>query len=162
MWSGVISELLRLEANETIEGVYKKIRWMFASQPEKLDFLPLLNAVLALELPDTTQSKSLTGESRAAYFEDLLCYLIESEANLKQPIVIQLDDVHRYYTCDSFLNFCRITDSSFRILELLLRRPSRVLFIMSSRLPLIEKFANLKDLKTVKPILSCINIRRSS
>lgn len=49
---------------------------------------------------DTEQSKSVTGETRAAIFNDLLCFLLESEANLKLPLIIQLEDVHLYVLFD--------------------------------------------------------------
>lgn len=49
---------------------------------------------------DTEQSKSVTGETRAAIFNDLLCFLLESEANSKLPLIIQLEDVHLYVLFD--------------------------------------------------------------
>jgi tetratricopeptide (TPR) repeat protein len=66
---------------------------LLGSDPETRDLAPLLNPVLALELPETGRSAELRGEGRAERTRDLLVRLLLAVVG-QQPTVLVLEDAH--------------------------------------------------------------------
>ncbi|HEV2892639.1 MAG TPA: AAA family ATPase, partial [Actinomycetota bacterium] len=61
--------------------------------PELRDLAPLLNPVLALELPETAASAELSGQGRAGQTRDLLVRLLRAVVGDK-PTVLVIEDAH--------------------------------------------------------------------
>ncbi|HZB59819.1 MAG TPA: AAA family ATPase, partial [Actinomycetota bacterium] len=61
--------------------------------PELRDLAPLLNPVLALELPETAASAELSGQGRAGRTRDLLVRLLRAVVGDK-PTVLVIEDAH--------------------------------------------------------------------
>jgi hypothetical protein len=79
---------------------------------------PLLNAVLPLEIAESATTRALQGQSRADATAELLYSLIEETAG---PLLIVLEDCHW------------MDSASFRLVEMVLARLSRVLLVLSTR-----------------------------
>jgi class 3 adenylate cyclase/tetratricopeptide (TPR) repeat protein len=66
---------------------------LLGPDPELGDLAPLLNPVLALELPETAASAQLSGQGRAGRTRDLLVLLLRAVVGDK-PTVLVIEDAH--------------------------------------------------------------------
>ena len=66
---------------------------LLGPDPELRDLAPLLNPVLALELPETAASAELSGQGRAGRTRDLLVLLLRAVVGDK-PTVLVIEDAH--------------------------------------------------------------------
>jgi class 3 adenylate cyclase/tetratricopeptide (TPR) repeat protein len=66
---------------------------LLGPDPELRDLAPLLNPVLALELPETAVSAELSGQGRAGRTRDLLVLLLRAVIGDK-PTVLVIEDAH--------------------------------------------------------------------
>jgi class 3 adenylate cyclase/tetratricopeptide (TPR) repeat protein len=64
-----------------------------AGDPEAMRLVPLLNSVLALDLPDNEITAQMSGQVRADNTHDLLLRILEVEAR-RAPTVLILEDAH--------------------------------------------------------------------
>jgi len=66
---------------------------LLGPDPELRDLAPLLNPVLALELPETARSAELSGQGRADRTRDLLVRLLRAVVG-DRPVVVVIEDAH--------------------------------------------------------------------
>jgi class 3 adenylate cyclase/tetratricopeptide (TPR) repeat protein len=66
---------------------------LLGPDPELRDLAPLLNPVLALELPETARSAELSGQGRADRTRDLLIRLLRAVV-ADRPAVVVIEDAH--------------------------------------------------------------------
>lgn len=96
-WRAVFAQLLQLDTLPNDPSMWREqvLSWLESSadEPELLQFAPLLNAVLSLNLPENPQIASMTGRARAEATRDLLIRIIRRTARAV-PLVIVIEDAH--------------------------------------------------------------------
>ena len=91
-WQELLVQLLQLAPvplAERGEHVQRLLAQDAAAQP----FVPLLNSILNLNLPDTPLTKEMSGAVRASNLQQLVTQLLAFSAT-RQPLLIVIDDVH--------------------------------------------------------------------
>ena len=96
-WRGVFRAMFPVESSEsdslqTID-LGNQLPALLEERGKSAEFAPLLNPVLATELPENDFTSQLTQEARVTLTNDLLKRLLEIEAKL-HPIQIILEDCH--------------------------------------------------------------------
>lgn len=99
-WRPTLYQLLHLEPGDSPEQRRVRVQQelgLFAKDPgqaERMQMLaPLLNAVLALDLPDNEITAQMSGEVRADNTQDLLVMLLQRAAQ-DAPLLLVLEDAH--------------------------------------------------------------------
>lgn len=96
-WRGVFRDLLEMDGSDGETRQSLEVANHFANWLEKCgkpgELAPLLNPVLATELPDNALTAQLTHEARVNMTNDLLLKLLQIEARL-HPIQVVLEDCH--------------------------------------------------------------------
>ncbi|MBA3532741.1 MAG: AAA family ATPase [Ardenticatenales bacterium] len=93
-WQSLFSQLLRVEALPENAAAYENhLLAYLAAHPEFLVWLPLLNVVLPIALPENDPIIALTEQARASRTRDLLARLLLASAT-ERPTLIVLDDAH--------------------------------------------------------------------
>ena len=88
VWRRVLEGLMNVEA--CAAGELRTL--VLAGLDEGLKrWAPLLNSVLPLDLPDSPETRQITGQGRASLLRDLICRLLES-CTARTPTVITFDD----------------------------------------------------------------------
>lgn len=92
-WRRVFAQLFDIERVNSLETRRQRIQEKFASEPDMLRLLPLLNAVLPLDFPESSYTATLTGQALAdatrAFILDLFQILISHT-----PTLLILEDAH--------------------------------------------------------------------
>lgn len=88
-WRSVFAHLLGVDP----ESCWRQVQNLFADTPALHARLPLLNAVLPLNLEETSQTTSLMGQARASATRDLLIQLLQRLIG-QGPHLIVLEDAH--------------------------------------------------------------------
>lgn len=126
-WRPIVADLLALEAapEEPLlrrQHVLDRLNALLALFPEKdwADHVPLLNAVLPLELPETAITAQMQGQARADNTDRLLIKLLEA-CTQQTPLVLVLDDAHW------------LDSASWRLLRAVSLQVQPILLIVASR-----------------------------
>ena len=100
VWRPVLYQLLRLDPGDSPEQRRQKVQQQlerFTKDPDlakRVKLLaPLLNVVLALDLPDNEITAQMSGEVRADNTRDLLVLLLQKAAQ-EAPLLLALEDAH--------------------------------------------------------------------
>lgn len=96
-WRGVFSQLLDLEILWNPVDRQRHVLNLLELEPQLLPHAPLLNAVLPLDLPESTFTRSLKGKARALAIRTLLLQLLQVSAR-RSPKLIILEDAHWFDT----------------------------------------------------------------
>src|SRR6202041_3720056 len=88
--------------------------------PELQELIPLLGAVLAVDIPDNHTTAQMSGEARSHATQNLLVQLLQSAA-ASGPYLLVLEDVHWF---DS---------ASLAVADLVARQVPPMLFVVTSR-----------------------------
>ena len=93
-WRTVFSQCLNLDAvPDDLDARRKHVLAALESDPEALRLAPLLNVVLALDLPDNDLTVQMTGQVRADNIQALLTHLLQRLASAA-PLLLLLEDAH--------------------------------------------------------------------
>ncbi len=95
-WRAVFNTLFALDAAATPEMRRAAVMAQIQADPDALRLIPLLNAVLSLDLPDNPTTASLAGAARAEQTHNLLVHLLQHYAQTTStaPLVLALEDAH--------------------------------------------------------------------
>src|SRR4029453_9127541 len=97
-WRPVFTELLDLAGVEDVEARRARVLAHAGAVPRLARLAPLLNPVLALDLPDNELTAQLTGQVRADNTRRLLVRLLRAGAaapdGAASPLLVALDDGH--------------------------------------------------------------------
>src|SRR5215211_7837983 len=97
-WRPVFTELLDLASVEDVEARRARVLAHAGAVPRLTRLAPLLNPVLALDLPDNELTAQLTGQVRADNTRRLLVRLLRAGAaapdGAASPLLVALDDGH--------------------------------------------------------------------
>jgi class 3 adenylate cyclase len=96
------------------------LREATADDPALASWLPVLNAVLPLGLPDTEVTRQMDATSRADATEALIVHLVERRAAAR-PLLIAMDDVHW------------LDSASLALTRAIGRRCARVVLLLGAR-----------------------------
>ena len=94
LWRGVFRSFFRLDSLPDDPAVHRRhVLEELAAKPEFAQLLPLLNAVLPMQIPENDLTGQMSGEVRAENTNRLQTRLLQTFAQ-KAPVVLTLDDVH--------------------------------------------------------------------
>jgi tetratricopeptide (TPR) repeat protein len=97
-WRPVFTELLALVGIEDVEARRARVLAHASAVPRLARLAPLLNPILALDLPDNELTAQLTGQVRADNTRRLLVRLLQAGAAAQDasasPLLVALDDGH--------------------------------------------------------------------
>lgn len=122
-WHPVFNQVFRLEGVEEPSTRRARVLEHLAHDPELLRLAPLLNPVLALDLPENDLTALMTGEVRANNTRTLLLRLLQPSAG--EARVVLLEDAHWF-------------DSASWALAVLAGRQSRSMLVVLTTRPLPE------------------------
>jgi class 3 adenylate cyclase/tetratricopeptide (TPR) repeat protein len=121
VWRGILRTLFRLELEfEEAAGQRERIAAQLQGKPERQELMPLLGAVLAVDIPDNHLTAQMSGEARSHATQNLLVQLLQSAAS-SGPYLLVLEDVHWF---DS---------ASLAVAALIARQVQSMLFVVTSR-----------------------------
>jgi class 3 adenylate cyclase/Tfp pilus assembly protein PilF len=126
-----------LELNDSIESLdlQTRIARYFSDAPEKQRFIPLLNDVLPLSLPDNELTSQLSGQNRAENTRELLLHFLTNAIG-SRPTLLVLEDAHW------------LDSASWALVQELHQRISTLLLVLVTR-PMEETAPDeYKQLKT--------------
>ncbi|HEY3604075.1 MAG TPA: adenylate/guanylate cyclase domain-containing protein, partial [Sporichthyaceae bacterium] len=123
LWQGLLRRVLGLAWSDPPEAV-RAVLTERAGAVGLEDHLPLLGAVLGLDLPDTPATANLLPQFRTARLHEAVISLLSSD--LTQPMVVEIDAVHLIDEASAGL-LAALTPalSDSRWLVVTLRRPGR-------------------------------------
>lgn len=90
-WRALFTEYFGISPRDTTAERHQRIWERFADDPDRLARAPLLNAVLATNLPETEFTAQMTGEVRADNTHTLLVGLLAITAEMG-PLLVILED----------------------------------------------------------------------
>ncbi|RUL85729.1 AAA family ATPase [Tautonia sociabilis] len=93
-WRPIVARLLGVGPDDDSRSRLDHVRTRLAASPGRLDLLPLLNPILALDEPDTEITAPLSGPVRAENTRDLIVTLLREAIDRDGPTVIVLEDGH--------------------------------------------------------------------
>ena len=94
LWRGVFRSLFRLDALPDDPVVHRRhVQEELAAQPEVAQLIPLLNAVLPMQIPESDLTAQMSGQVRAENTNRLLARLLQGSAQ-NAPELLTFDDVH--------------------------------------------------------------------
>jgi class 3 adenylate cyclase/tetratricopeptide (TPR) repeat protein len=121
VWRGILRTLFRLDLEfGEAAGQRERIAAQLQGKPERQELMPLLGAVLAVDIPDNHVTAQMSGEARSHATQNLLVQLLQSAAS-SGPYLLVLEDVH---WCDS---------ASLAVAALIARQVQSMLFVVTSR-----------------------------
>ena len=92
VWQELLLQLLQLaEVAPAARGAH--VMRLLADDASIHALVPLLNAILNLDLPDTALTREMSGAVRASNLHVLVAHLLSFSA-ARQPLLIVIDDVH--------------------------------------------------------------------
>lgn len=92
-WRSILSQMFGLTGLGSVEARRERLQAQLQSSPGLLRLMPLLNAVLPLELPDNETTAQMEGEARADNTRDLLLRLLQTTAS-SSPTLLVLEDAY--------------------------------------------------------------------
>jgi predicted ATPase/class 3 adenylate cyclase len=128
-WSEIFEQLLGLNGLNTPTVRYRHLSRMLQGNPQLLELLPLLKAVLALDFEETETTIRLTGANRAAKTREYLVELVrwvKSKADLQalekpKPLIIIIEDAHW------------LDSASWELAELVSQQVQSLLLVITTR-----------------------------
>ncbi len=121
VWRGILRTLFRLDLEfGEATALRERIAAQLQSKPELQELIPLLGAVLAVDIPDNHTTAQMSGEARSHATQNLLVQLLQSAAS-SGPYLLVLEDVHWF---DS---------ASLAVAALVARQVQSLLFVVTSR-----------------------------
>lgn len=93
VWSEILATCFGWRPRDDLARKRQKVLDFLASQPDLVQRLPLLNAVLPLDLPENEVTQSLSGEGRAFRTRELLVAILALHASQYQTLIV-LEDAH--------------------------------------------------------------------
>jgi class 3 adenylate cyclase len=91
-WRPVFTELLG--GARSARRVERRLEELLARDPDAARLIPLVNAVLPLELPENELTAQLEGEGRAERTRAVLLKLLERSSAGAVPLLLVVDDIH--------------------------------------------------------------------
>jgi len=126
-WKPVFAQLFALEslAGEPDTENREKLRAQVLEKlaefaPEQVGFVPLLNTILPLDLPENELTRQMSSEVRASNIRELLVGLL-SQAAKAAPLLLAIEDAHR------------LDSASWALVERVYRSVQPVLLILAHR-----------------------------
>lgn len=92
-WRPVFARLLETEGLDDPDRRRRRVLERLGAAPERLRLAPLLDVLLALDLPDNDVTAPMIGQVRADNLHDLLLNLVQ-DAALQAPTAVVLEDAH--------------------------------------------------------------------
>ncbi len=92
-WQAVLLGLFGLEGESSNRARRERIENILSKDVTSRELLPLLNAILPLDIPENDLTRQMSGEVRASNLQTLLVNLLQFSTTRK-PLVLILDDVH--------------------------------------------------------------------
>ena len=121
VWRGILRTLFRLDLEFGEAAAQReRIAAQLQGKPELQELIPLLGAVLAVDIPDNHTTAQMSGEARSHATQNLLVQLLQSAA-ASGPYLLVLEDVHWF---DS---------ASLAVADLVARQVPSMLFVVTSR-----------------------------
>jgi class 3 adenylate cyclase/tetratricopeptide (TPR) repeat protein len=121
VWRGILRTLFRLDLEFGEAAAQReRIAAQLQDKPELQELIPLLGAVLAVDIPDNHTTAQTSGEARSHATQNLLVQLLQSAAS-SGPYLLVLEDVHWF---DS---------ASLAVSALVARQVQSMLLVVTSR-----------------------------
>lgn len=92
-WQQVLLGLFGLLDEPSHAGRRKQIEAALSGDRSVRELLPLLNAILPLDIPENALTRQMSGEVRASNLQNLIVSLLQFSTTRK-PLVLIFDDVH--------------------------------------------------------------------
>ena len=92
-WRSIVQRLLAVDQLPDTNERAARVRQRFEAWPEQARFAPLLNTLLAVNLPEDEAVSQLSGRGRAERLNELLVTLLD-EAARERPLIVVLEDLH--------------------------------------------------------------------
>ena len=124
-WRSVVSQALAIDESMDLEQRRQQALDRLRPEPSLLRLAPLLNVVLALELPDNDATSQMTGPVRANNTTDLLVGILQSVvgAGKERRYVLVVEDAHW------------LDSASWELLRQVRARVHPLLIVMAARPP---------------------------
>jgi tetratricopeptide (TPR) repeat protein len=119
-WRNIFSQLYDIDVLSDPAARRRHMLDLLELEPELLQWAPLLNTVLPLDLPDNDHTRSLPDAARAEQTRQMLVGCIRASTE-RSPKMIILDDMH---WCDS---------ASWALAEQIARSVPRLLLVVAAR-----------------------------
>ncbi len=119
-WQDVLLQLLNLGETPSSERA-QHLSAALAGDSAALHLLPLLNAVLTLDLPETSLTREMRGEVRANNLHQLVVQLLNYSA-ARRPLLIIFDDAH-WMDSASWSLLAAVSQSVTPLLLVVMTRP---------------------------------------
>ncbi|MBI3965159.1 MAG: AAA family ATPase, partial [Chloroflexi bacterium] len=121
-WRPVLSQLLDVDVIGDNERRRRHVLNLLDDDPNLLERAPLLNSVVALDIPDSDLTSQIAGEVRAQNTRDLLVELLQTTAR-GTPMLLVLDDAQW------------LDSASWQLALEVCRRVRPLLFVITTRPP---------------------------
>ncbi|MEA3208313.1 MAG: hypothetical protein QOE70_1370 [Chthoniobacter sp.] len=92
-WRPLFRQLFEIEAHSSAKDCHAQVLERLRGEPEGLRLAPLLNGVLALDLPDNGATADMSGQVRADNTNELLLGLLQTACGTR-PTALVLEDAH--------------------------------------------------------------------
>ncbi len=93
VWRHIFAEALELKTLTDKEQRRLHVKYLAGEDPALLGFLPLLNAVVPLELPENDETSSMSKTVRGTATQRLLLRLLQNMV-LRNPKILLMEDLH--------------------------------------------------------------------
>ncbi|MCB0034586.1 MAG: AAA family ATPase, partial [Anaerolineales bacterium] len=123
-WRGVFSQMLDLTVMNDVDARRRHVLDLLEMEEDIIEFAPLLNGILVLDLPDNEVTSQMVGQVRADNTQKLLLQLLQDSV-ARSPKVIILEDAHW------------MDSASWTLLSLVRQRIQQVMIVVATR-PMAE------------------------
>src|SRR5207342_2096996 len=94
VWREIWRRLLGLQDGDTDAAQADRIRSIVAEiGPDVVERVPLLSAVIGVDIPDTALTTTMDAKTRKASLEDLLAIVLGARSR-EEPVILVLEDCH--------------------------------------------------------------------
>lgn len=121
-WREIFADVLGLDGRIEKDARERHVEERLAAEPELHRLAPLLNTVLAIDLPENDATRHMTGKVRADNTHQLLARLLQYEAGA-EPLAIAIEDAHW------------MDSASWALTVLLRREVDPLLLVLATRPP---------------------------
>jgi class 3 adenylate cyclase/tetratricopeptide (TPR) repeat protein len=120
-WRQLIGAMLGLDGGQPVEGVRDRLVGLLGDEPDAEDFLPLLNPVLPVTLPETPATAALFGGGRADKTQSVIIALLRTFIR-PVPQVLIVEDAH-WFDSASWQLLERVAKSFPQVAVAIVSRP---------------------------------------